>query len=141
MHSVAMILRLTFVLSPALATFSAVGLVYSTQSGDNPAAAQQPTTRLRELLTLIELEISAPIADEPKQCKLIAFGSKPCGGPRMYLVYSTATANEVKLKQLVKEYNELEWKLNQQQKIMSECEYVREPNLDFVGGVCAIKDK
>jgi len=139
MHSIAMILRFTFVLSAALATFGAI--VYSTQSGDKPAAAQQPTTRLRELLTLIELEISAPIANEPKQCKLIAFGSKPCGGPRMYLVYSTATANEVKLKQLVNEYNELEWKLNQQQKIISDCEYVREPKQDFVGGVCAIKDK
>ncbi len=104
-------------------------------------AVPQYKTRLRELDTLIEMEISAPVANEPKQCKLIAFGSKPCGGPWRYLVYSTATANEVRLKQLVNEYNQLERKLNKEQKIRSTCEYVREPSVAFVSGVCAIKDK
>lgn len=103
-------------------------------------AAQQYAARLRELGTLIEMEISAPIATEPKQCKSIAFGSKPCGGPWKYLVYSTARTNEARLKQLVKEFNQLERKLNKERKVISTCEFVTEPKVEFVGGVCIIKD-
>ncbi|HEX2473134.1 MAG TPA: hypothetical protein VHK01_00225, partial [Lacipirellulaceae bacterium] len=46
------------------------------------AAQSQPsdTERLEELRRMIELEIGIPYADEPTQCKLIPFGSKPCGG-------------------------------------------------------------
>jgi len=104
-------------------------------------AAQRYAARLQELRTLIEKEIGTPRANEPKQCKLIAFGSKPCGGPWSYLIYSTATANEVRLKQLMNEYTQLEQKLNIERRLVSDCEFVSEPSVAFVGGVCAIKNK
>ena len=104
-------------------------------------AARRDAARLQELRTLIEKEIGTPSASESKQCKLIAFGSKPCGGPWSYLVYSTATTNEVRLKQLVNEYSQLEQKLNIERRLKSDCEFVSEPRVAFVGGVCAIKNK
>ena len=104
-------------------------------------AARRDAARLQELRTLIEKEIGTPSASESKQCKLIAFGSKPCGGLWSYLVYSTATTNEVRLKQLVNEYSQLEQKLNIERRLISDCEFVSEPRVAFVGGVCAIKNK
>jgi hypothetical protein len=92
--------------------------------------------RVQELHTLIDKEIGVPTATEATQCKLIAFGSKPCGGPSSYLVYSTAKTDEVRLKQLVAEFNQVSKKINQIRKVLSDCMYVTEPKIEFAGGVC-----
>jgi hypothetical protein len=61
----------------------------------HPIASQpSDTERLEELRRMIEQEIGIPYANEPTQCKLIPFGSKPCGGPWGYLVYSTLKTDE-----------------------------------------------
>jgi hypothetical protein len=141
MRRIAFISSFAFALSAALAIFGAWGLLSSSLSGFNLDAAQQyDSERLQELRTLIEKEIGTPTANEPIQCKLIAFGSKPCGGPARYLVYSTARTNEDKLKQLVNEFNQLAKKFNEERKTLSDCMFVTEPRVEFVGGVCAIKD-
>jgi hypothetical protein len=130
---------LVFALSVALLGFAALSLL-SYPSRVNLAAAQQFTAeRLQELRTTIMKEIGTPTADEPSQCKLIAFGSKPCGGPASYLVYSTTRTNEARLKQLVGEFNQLAKKFNEERKLLSDCMFVTEPNVDFVNGVCRIK--
>ena len=102
------------------------------------AAQQNDSERLKELGRIIEQEIGTPAANEPSQCKLIAFGSKPCGGPARYLVYSTAKTNETRLKQLVDEFNQLAKKINEERKILSDCMFVSEPKVELVDGVCRI---
>jgi hypothetical protein len=106
-----------------------------------PLAAAQPSTaeRLQELSTMIVKEIGTPTADEPSQCKLIAVGSKPCGGPAGYLVYSTTKSNEARLKQMVAEFNQLAQRFNQERKLMSDCMLVTEPKMEFADGLCRIK--
>jgi hypothetical protein len=91
---------------------------------------------LEELGEEIKKELGVPKAS---QCKLIALGSKPCGGPRSYEVYSTETTNESRLKRLVTRYNELEKKLNAEQKILSNCEFVQQPEVTLSQGMCSIK--
>jgi hypothetical protein len=39
----------------------------------------------------------------------------------------------------VNEFNQLAKKINEEQKIRSDCEFVTEPSVEFVGGVCTIK--
>ncbi len=102
------------------------------------AAQQNDSERLKELGRIIEQEIGTPAANEPSQCKLIAFGSKPCGGPARYLVYSTAKTNETRLKQLVDEFNQLAKKINEERKILSDCMFVSEPKVELIDGVCRI---
>jgi hypothetical protein len=46
-------------------------------AGDPIASQQSDTERLEELRRMIEKEIRIPYANEPTQCKLIPFGSKP----------------------------------------------------------------
>jgi hypothetical protein len=88
---------------------------------------------------MIEQEIGIPSAKEPSQCKLIPFGSKPCGGPWGYLVYSTLKTDESRLKQLVSDFNQLQKKINEDGKILSDCTIAPQPKLEFAGGVCAAK--
>ena len=102
------------------------------------AAQHSDLERLQELSALIKREIGIPSASAQTHCKLIPFGSKPCGGPVEYLVYSTATTNEPRLKQLVTDFNRLAEKLNRETKLYSDCEFVREPKVELVGGICRI---
>ncbi|HKY09176.1 MAG TPA: hypothetical protein VJQ55_13075 [Candidatus Binatia bacterium] len=105
------------------------------------AFQQNDAARLKELNRIIEREIGTPTADQPSQCKSIPFGSKPCGGPARYLVYSTAKTNESRLTQLVHEFNALQKKINEERKLMSDCSFVTEPQVELVDKVCTIRDR
>ncbi len=131
-----------FALSVGLAIFNA--RVFSPTVLQEPrahAGQESASDRLRELNTLIEKEIGTPSAKEPAQCKVIAYGAKPCGGPAKYLVYSTGRTDEARLKQLVNEFNQLAKKINQEKKLISDCMFVTEPKIEFVGGMCTIPGK
>ncbi|MCK4655569.1 MAG: hypothetical protein KAT85_01020, partial [candidate division Zixibacteria bacterium] len=39
-------------------------------------------------------------------CRRIAFGDKPCGGPWKYLIYSASTIDTMELQRMVASYNE-----------------------------------
>ena len=93
---------------------------------------------LEQLAQEIKQEIGVPSASKVSQCKMIAVGSKPCGGPWSYEVYSTETTNESRLSRLVTQYNELQRKLNERQKIVSDCEFIRKPQVTLFDGICAI---
>jgi hypothetical protein len=105
-----------------------------------PAGSQQSDAeRLEDLRRMIEQEIGIPSAKEPSQCKLMPFGSKPCGGPWGYLVYSTLKTDEPRLKQLVSDFNQLQKQINEDGKILSDCTIAPQPKLEFAGRVCAAK--
>lgn len=124
-------------LSAVLISFIAWGLLPALPNYSNLDAAQDDdSARLQELRRLIENEIGTPSAMDPSQCRLIAFGSKPCGGPATYLVYSTLKTNEARLKQLVTEFNQLTKKINKERKMVSDCRFVTEPRVEFVENVC-----
>jgi hypothetical protein len=71
-------------------------------------------------------------------CNYIAFGSKPCGGPRKYLVFSNSV-NLAHLQEMVSNYNELDRLHNIQTNAISDCSMVMPPNeIQCVNGVCTI---
>jgi hypothetical protein len=105
------------------------------------AIDQSDRERLRELKRAIDEEIGEPRADSVAQCKYIPFGAKPCGGPWMYLVYSTARTDESKLQRLVREFNALQKKINEEEQVGSDCSVPSEPELVLENGVCAAKRK
>ena len=86
----------------------------------------------------IDLIIDASVCSENTECKSIAFGSKPCGGPWSYLVYFTSI-DEEKLQQLVSQYNETEALYNINCDAFSDCMFVGPPNeLACEDGKCVI---
>ncbi len=54
-------------------------------------------------------------------CSSIGIGSKPCGGPWKYLVYSTATVDGEQLRTAVADLNSYEAGYNQQEGLVSDC--------------------
>ncbi|MCO6162141.1 hypothetical protein [Flavobacterium sp. NRK F7] len=76
--------------------------------------------------------------DETTGCNFIAFGSKPCGGPWEYLIYSNAV-DEAYLTEMVNTYNQLENSYNSEFEIFSDCAIVNPPEqVGCINGICTI---
>ncbi len=69
---------------------------------------------------IIEDLAATSVCNENTKCKFIAFGSKPCGGPWSYLIYSTSIDVE-KLENMVATYNANEADFNQKWGVVSDC--------------------
>jgi hypothetical protein len=75
---------------------------------------------------------------ESSNCNYIAFGAKPCGGPREYLAFPS-TVDIIILQNLVDEYYEMDNAHNIQTGAVSDCAVVGPPTtLDCVNGICII---
>ena len=71
-------------------------------------------------------------------CSYIAFGAKPCGGPREYLAFPNAI-NFQTLQNMVADYYALDNQYNIQTAAVSDCMVVNPPNsLDCESGDCII---
>lgn len=76
---------------------------------------------------IIEDLAIASICNESVECKFIALGSKPCGGPWSYLVYSTSIDIN-NLERLVEDYNKKEAAFNLKWSVVSDCSYASPPS-------------
>ena len=60
----------------------------------------------------LDLEIKALVRDQSclrkTDCAVVGVGSRPCGGPEKYVIYSRIKTPSKKLKTLVSRYNELD---------------------------------
>ncbi len=72
------------------------------------------------------------------QCEVIAFGSKPCGGPWEYLVYSSSDTDRELLIEKVNTYNQLQNEYNMKNGIGSDCAFVMPPEVTCTDGQCQI---
>jgi hypothetical protein len=71
-------------------------------------------------------------------CLYIAFGAKPCGGPREYLVYPN-TVDQAVLETMVNDYYEMDQQYNIESGAISDCMVVGPPNtVGCVNGICTI---
>jgi hypothetical protein len=94
------------------------------------------TAQLEAKKTEIQNYINSFPCSESVGCGFIAFGTKPCGGPWSYLLYSNAV-DIVKLQEMVKNYNEMNQEYNIQTKAVSDCMAVTPPNeVKCINGVC-----
>ena len=107
------------------------GCTNNTESGKEEDLAE-----LTALQEEIELLIDSGICSENASCNYIAFGSKACGGPKAYLVYSTSI-DTVLLQQNAATYNALENAYNKKWEIISDCAYLLPPNeVTCINGKC-----
>ena len=70
------------------------------------------------------------------QCLSIGLGSKPCGGPWAYVIYSAATVDTSVLLAKVSAYNEFNHELNVRYSWGSDCMFVSKPNPGCRDGRC-----
>lgn len=118
-------------------------LVIACSSGEN-GASQEPFSEMQEREQLAslraEIESMVDVNGPLSTCRSVALGSKPCGGPWQYLVYSAAQTNSVQLIEKVVEYNAREADVNLRHGSISDCMLVIEPTLSSRDGQCVAAD-
>jgi hypothetical protein len=70
------------------------------------------------------------------QCRTAPVGSRPCGGPRTYLVYCAATTDSAALFAKLAELARAEAAFNRANGMASTCEYRMPPGVSVQGGRC-----
>lgn len=87
----------------------------------------------------LEKEINGTIhteADIATQCEIIPIGSKACGGPEGYRVYSTKTTDIIKLHELTSQYSRAAQRFNKKHNVMSTCNVPIPPKVILSEGIC-----
>ena len=115
-----------------LLTAMALGVVLAC-SGPTEVELQQ---RMEELHAAILALIGDPVCDSVEECRYIAFGDKPCGGPWRYLVYSISQTDSVQLKSLVDEHWSVNHEFNLKTGRPSTCDLAPIPVLARRDGRC-----
>jgi hypothetical protein len=100
---------------------------FKCQDNDDAISLEQDKKELATLKQAIETLAVTSICNENTECKFIAFGSKACGGPKSYLVYSTSIDVE-KLEKLVETYNQKDADFNKKYGVISDCAAVLPPS-------------
>ncbi|MEL0455176.1 hypothetical protein WJN01_02965 [Flavobacteriaceae bacterium SZ-1-7] len=93
----------------------------------NMPTFEEEQTELNNLKSEIEALANTSVCNETSECKFIGLGSKPCGGPWSYLIYSTSIDTE-QLEQMVANYNQLEAEFNTRWGIVSDCAFASPPS-------------
>lgn len=89
-------------------------------------------TSKAEILNLV----NESVCGDNFECRYIAFGSKPCGGPWSYLVYSTSI-DTLQLMNMVEVYNLNEQNYNVKCEQFSDCAFTLPPTeLNCVNNKC-----
>ena len=91
---------------------------------------------LEKMEAQIDTLIMKGTCTDSEDCRSIAFGDKPCGGPWGYKVYSVSGVDTLQLAGMVDAYFIFNRKLNERHGWMSDCMVVMPPNIDCVEGRC-----
>lgn len=87
---------------------------------------QQTLQSLMEHKVTIESLAAESVCNADFECRFIAFGSKPCGGPWEFLVYSTSI-DTLALINAVADYNQMEEQYNINCNAVSDCSTPQPP--------------
>jgi hypothetical protein len=95
-----------------------------------------------EALVSLHQEIMALIG-EPRcenivHCRLLALGSRPCGGPAEYLAYSSIVGRRDVLEAKAYEYGFLQEEVNRARKVSGNCTVLEKPRLACTNGRCTL---
>jgi hypothetical protein len=74
--------------------------------------------------------------EQAAQCRTAPVGSRPCGGPREYLVYCALTTDSAALFRKLAELERAEKAYNERAGLMSTCEFRMPPTAELAGRVC-----
>ena len=94
----------------------------------------------RAQLMEMRREIDALVGDAPgasiKDCRDAGLGSKPCGGPWEYIVYSVSSTDSTALAERLTAYEAFEAEMNERYGYLSDCSVPNIPVLVYKDGRC-----
>lgn len=74
-----------------------------------------------------------------QNCRALAMGAKPCGGPWAYEAYSLVNTDTAKLQQLAQQHHDFEVKLNELRGTVSNCAIIAEPPVACLNSRCMVQ--
>ena len=92
--------------------------------------------RLVEMRQEIDMLIGDAAAASIADCRYAGLGSKPCGGPWEYIVYSVSSTDSTALAERLKAYDAFEAEMNELYGYVSDCSIPNRPVLVFKDGRC-----
>jgi hypothetical protein len=123
------------------ALWLAIACRQSTPSADQqpePATTENPAPALGDSLrAAVQAEVKEPSCRNGAECRSAGYGSKPCGGPRSYLIYSTMTTDSARLASALERYNGWDAARNRQGGAVSNCMFEAPPALTCSEGRCS----
>ncbi len=99
-----------------------------TEEGDRAQLAEMR----REIEALVGDAAGASIED----CRYSGLGSKPCGGPWDFVIYSASSTDSTALAERLTAYNAFEAEMNERYGYASDCSVPNEPVLAYGDGRC-----
>lgn len=122
-----------------LLAIGSLGAVCCEGGGSFDEAADR--AQLESMRKHIQDLVGTADCSDSDQCRDMAFGSKPCGGPWEYLIYSSETLDIEELEDLVAEYTAFEKNLNKRYGWMSDCSTPNPPHPTCSNGHCVDASK
>lgn len=117
--------------TPLSRTVGAVLLSLASAACSGPTGTPAPVgatpSGANSLLQQLHAQIGDAACDNSAQCRTLAVGSKPCGGPDLYLPWSTKRTDGVTLGKLASQYAAARQIENAKSDLMSTCELVTDP--------------
>ncbi|SFD06924.1 hypothetical protein [Massilia yuzhufengensis] len=123
-------------LCPGLLASLAV-LVMASACARNPPA-QAPSSSA-SLMDKIRAEVGDAACEGPQDCRSIAIGAKPCGGPDGYLAWSARRSDAVRLRALVDQYAAARKDENQRAGANSTCVFETNPGVTCLQARCTLR--
>ncbi|PTM11275.1 MAG: hypothetical protein DA407_01920 [Bacteroidetes bacterium] len=117
-------------------SFSFLFLATQCEDDNVPLTYEEERAQLDIYKETIEDLAATSVCNENTECLFIGFGSKPCGGPLTYLIY-TSSIDVQQLLLWVEDYNQLEQELNDEWGIASDCSVVNPPSsFECINNTC-----
>lgn len=107
-------------------------------SAPHAAAPAGASSTSSALVAKIRAEIGDAACDGPQQCRTIAVGAKPCGGPEGYLAWSSKRTDEQRLKSLVERHAAARKEENERSGMLSTCVFETDPGATCQAGRCTL---
>lgn len=96
----------------------------------------QDLARLEEMRHGILEAVGEADCTDSSECAFIGLGSKPCGGPWEFVVYSRSSVDEDDLRALVTSYNRFNDVVNKRYGYISDCSLPEAPETGCADGRC-----
>lgn len=107
------------------------------RGGAAPPDAPASVERVQRLEGEARALVRADGCGQAAQCRTAPVGSRPCGGPRDYVVYCALTTDSAALFAKLAELEAAERAYNERAGLMSTCEFRMPPGVALTAGRCA----
>lgn len=126
--------------------FSSMFPVYA--NGDNPQKSAIPLNTLEalkarqiELKSAIDSQIGDASCGKNEDCRVLAIGANPCGGPEAYQPYSLLGTDVDRLKKLADQYKTVRKALHAKMGTLGACIVIPQPQVQCKNSRCIAAPK